>query len=203
MKRKKQVILLFLGIIIVGLGGFWYLTYSSLKNPFDEMGYSESKSINILNITSLSDVIGDDSVFDSSEQIFPVFDYSRDNLEEGETMKVFIGGTEDRTVEFLYLVNILDDDIYLGINYTYSSKNSTLTEECYLSDQTYDTEKTYKGEELLTQLIIYGKDVTWLKEVSQDVLEKKILGLWFEKGSSRYSLDNLGNLTIEYDKILE
>lgn len=34
------------------------------------------------------------------------------------------------------------------------------------------------------------------------VLEDDILGLWFKKGSSRYSLDNLGNLTITYDDVL-
>ncbi len=51
-------------------------------------------------------------------------------------------------------------------------------------------------------LSVYGKDLDWLQTTSQTVLEDDILGLWVKKGSHRYSLDNLGSLTITYDDVL-
>ena len=35
------------------------------------------------------------------------------------------------------------------------------------------------------------------------VTEQYILGTWFKNGSSRYSLKNLGNMKIEYNKLIE
>ena len=64
-------------------------------------------------------------------------------------------------------------------------------------------DKIYKGQQLLDQLATYGKDRTWLKKQSKKVVEQYILGTWFKNGSSRYSLKNLGDMKIEYDKLIE
>lgn len=63
--------------------------------------------------------------------------------------------------------------------------------------------KIYKGQQLLDQLAAYGKDRTWLKKQSKKVAEQYILGTWFKNGSSRYSLKNLGDMKIEYNKLIE
>jgi hypothetical protein len=42
-----------------------------------------------------------------------------------------------------------------------------------------------------------------LKKQSKKVAEQYILGTWFKNGSSRYSLKNLGDMKIEYNKLIE
>ena len=63
--------------------------------------------------------------------------------------------------------------------------------------------KIYKDQQLLDQLAAYGKDRTWLKKQSKKVTEQYILGTWFKNGSSRYSLKNLGDMKIEYNKLID
>ena len=45
---KKKVFLMLGFIIAVALSGYWFFVYRSLKNPFDDMYYSETESINII-----------------------------------------------------------------------------------------------------------------------------------------------------------
>ena len=63
--------------------------------------------------------------------------------------------------------------------------------------------KIYKDQQLLDQLAAYGKDRTWLKKQSKKVTEQYILGTWFKNGSSHYSLKNLGDMKIEYNKLID
>lgn len=94
----------------------------------------------------------------------------------------------------------LQKGVTLGFIFKYnSSKKLFSQEEIYLSKE--DT--TYKGQQLLDQLATYGKDRTWLKKQSKKVVEQYILGTWFRNGSSRYSLKNLGDMKIEYNKLIE
>ncbi|MBF0778971.1 TipC family immunity protein [Streptococcus cuniculi] len=43
----------------------------------------------------------------------------------------------------------------------------------------------------------YGLDANWIREKSDYMLYDVVLKRWFEKGSQRYSFDNLGNVKIE------
>ena len=63
--------------------------------------------------------------------------------------------------------------------------------------------KQSRGVIFLQKLATYGKDRTWLKKQSKKVAEQYILGTWFKNGSSRYSLKNLGDMKIEYNKLIE
>ena len=78
-------------------------------------------------------------------------------------------------------------------------KKAIVQEKVYLETDN----KIYKGQQLLDQLAAYGKDRTWLKKQSKKVAEQYILGTWFKNGSSRYSLKNLGDMKIEYNKLIE
>ena len=78
-------------------------------------------------------------------------------------------------------------------------KKAIVQEKVYLETDN----KIYKDQQLLDQLAAYGKDRTWLKKQSKKVTEQYILGTWFKNGSSRYSLKNLGNMKIEYNKLIE
>ena len=197
---KKKVFLMLGLVIVVALSGYWFSIYRSLKNLFDEMYYSETESINIVGLPTLSDVVGNQNHYDPVEQVVPILDYDQSLLEAKDNMMVFV--VEPIRLRFLFEREI-SDNVHLGIIYTYTVKQRKLSQRIYLSDQTEEeNEKTYHGDDLLTQLSAYGKDLDWLQTTSQTVLEDDILGLWFKKGSHRYSLDNLGDLTITYDDVL-
>ena len=78
-------------------------------------------------------------------------------------------------------------------------KKAIVQEKVYLETDN----KIYKDQQLLDQLATYGKDRTRLKNQSKKVAEQYILGTWFKNGSSRYSLKNLGDMKIEYNKLIE
>ena len=67
----------------------------------------------------------------------------------------------------------------------------------------YADDQEVEGSDFLKKLAAYGKDRTWLKKQSKKVAEQYILGTWFKNGSSRYSLKNLGDMKIEYNKLIE
>lgn len=190
---KKKVFLILGFIILVALSAYWVSVYRSLKNPFDEMIYSETQSTKVTLFTPLSTVVGSDRHFKASDD-FISLDYDENLLNNDESMYTFISPS---ILSFTYSVNI-EEDVKVVVAYSYRAKNATLTQSVHLSDQ----KKTYHGDDLLTQLSAYGKDLDWLQTTSQTVLEDDILGLWFKKGSHRYFLDNLGDLTITYDDVL-
>ncbi|MCY7152580.1 TipC family immunity protein [Streptococcus gallolyticus subsp. gallolyticus] len=194
---KKKVFLILGFIILVALSGYWVSVYRSLKNPFDEMIYSETQSTKVTLFTPLSTVIESDEHY-KADEVLSILSYDDSILDNGEQLDVFISPS---TLTFTYKLE-LEKQVYLGIFYTYDTDKSILTQSAYLSDQTEDeNKKTYHGDDLLTQLSAYGKDLDWLQSTSQTVLEDNILGLWFKKGSHRYSLENLGDLTITYDDV--
>lgn len=86
------------------------------------------------------------------------------------------------------------------MSFKYNSKKRALIQEkVYL----YEDDQTVEGSDFLQKLATYGKDRTWLKKQSKKVAEQYILGTWFKNGSSRYSLKNLGDMTIHYNELLE
>ena len=80
-----------------------------------------------------------------------------------------------------------------------SKKRALIQEKVYL----YEDNQTVEGSDFLQKLATYGKDRAWLRDQSKKVAEQYILGTWFKRGSSRYSLKNLGDMTIEYNELLE
>ena len=78
-------------------------------------------------------------------------------------------------------------------------KKAIVQEKVYLETDN----KIYKDQQLLDQLAAYGKDRAWLRNQSKKVAEQYILGTWFKNGSSRYSLKNLGDMKIEYNKLID
>ena len=86
------------------------------------------------------------------------------------------------------------------MSFKYDSANKVfLQRDVYL----YADDQEVEGSDFLKRLATYGKDRTWLKKQSKKVAEQYILGTWFKNGSSRYSLKNLGNMKIEYNKLIE
>ena len=94
----------------------------------------------------------------------------------------------------------LNENAYVRMFFEYDSTNKVfLQREVYL----YEDNQTVEGSDFLQKLASYGKDVTWLRNQSKKVAEQYILGTWFKNGSSRYSLKNLGDMTIQYNELVE
>lgn len=196
MKKRLKQFLWLSPILLFGL--YWLGIYLSLKNPMEEINYSENGGwMRYVMFKPYTETIGNDGIWKEDEG-FQTYTYS----------KGIVGGNEDLSVmmfrgtpNWTYMYDFeLEKGVTLGFIFKYdSSKKVFFQKEVYLSKE--DT--TYEGQQLLDQLATYGKDRTWLRDQSKKVAEQYILGTWFKNGSSRYSLKNLGDMKIEYNKLVE
>ena len=177
---------------------YWLGIYLSLKNPMEEINYSENGGwMRYVMFKPYTETIGNDGIWKENED-FQTYLYSKGIVDANEELSVMMfRGTPNWT--YMYDLQ-LEKGVTLGFIFKYdSSKKLFFQKEVYLSKE--DT--TYVGQQILDQLATYGKDRTWLKNQSKKVAEQYILGTWFKNGSSRYSLKNLGDMKIEYNKLIE
>ena len=196
MKRRLKYFLWLSPFLLFAL--YWLGLYLSLKNPMEEINYAENGGwMRYVMFKPYTETIGSDHIWKEDEG-FQMYPYS-DKI---------VGGQEDLSVmmfrgtsNWTYMYDFkLEKGVTLGFIFKYdSSKKLFFQKEVYLSKE--DT--TYEGQQLLEKLATYGKDRAWLRDQSKKVAEQYILGTWFKNGSSRYSLKNLGDMKIEYNKLIE
>ena len=196
MQKRLKRILWLTPIILFCL--YWLGIYLSLKNPMEEIVYSENGGVmRYITVKKFTQSIGSLRVWKEDEE-FQIYPYSEGIVSGDEQLSVLMfHDSSDWT--FRYEVDIAKD-VKVCFKFTYDpTKKIFRQEDLYLSKSGV----RYKGQQLLDQLATYGKDRTWLKKQSKKVAEQYILGTWFRNGSSRYSLKNLGDMKIEYDKLIE
>ena len=196
MKRRLKYFLWLSPFLLLAL--YWLGIYLSLKNPMEEINYSENGGwMRYVMFKPFTETIGNDGIWKEDEG-FQTYPYSKGIVDVNEELSVMMfRGTPNWT--YMYDLQ-LEKGVTLGFIFKYnSSKKLFFQKEVYLSKE--DT--TYEGQQLLEQLATYGKDRTWLKNQSKKVAEQYILGTWFKNGSSRYSLKNLGDMKIEYNKLID
>ena len=196
MKKHLKKFLWLSPFLLVAL--YWLGIYLSLKNPMEEINYAENGGwMRYVMFKPYTETIGNDGIWKEDED-FQTYPYSKGIVDVNEELSVMMfRGTPNWT--YMYDLQ-LEKGVTLGFIFKYnSSKKLFFQKEVYLSKE--DT--TYEGQQLLEQLATYGKDRTWLKNQSKKVAEQYILGTWFKNGSSRYSLKNLGDMKIEYNKLIE
>lgn len=177
---------------------YWLGIYLSLKNPMEEIVYSENDGLmRYVMFKPYTETIGNDGIWKEDED-FQTYPYSKGIVDVNEELSVMMfRGTPNWT--YMYDLQ-LEKGVTLGFIFKYnSSKKLFFQKKVYLSKE--DT--TYEGQQLLEQLAAYGKDRAWLKKQSKKVAEQYILGTWFKNGSYRYSLKNLGDMKIEYNKLID
>lgn len=164
----------------------------------EEIVYSENGGMmrNMI-VKSYTQTIGSEAPWKEDEG-FQTFPYSDKIVGGKEHLAVtMFRGTADWFYMYKYKLN---EKTSVNLIFEYNaSKKIFYQSDLYL---TID-ETSYEGQQLLDQLATYGKDRTWLKKQSKKVVEQYILGTWFRNGSSRYSLKNLGDMKIEYNKLIE
>uniref|UniRef100_UPI0025DA6798 TipC family immunity protein n=1 Tax=uncultured Streptococcus sp. TaxID=83427 RepID=UPI0025DA6798 len=195
MKKHLKKILWLTPILLFGF--YWLGIYLSLKNPMEEIVYSENGGLmRYVMFKPFTETIGNDGIWKEDEE-FQIYPYSEE----------IVGGQEDLSVmmfrdssEWVYWYKYrLDRNVSVRMTFKYNSKKRVFFQkEVYL----YADEKEIEGSEFLQKLATYGKDRAWLKKQSKKVAEQYILGTWFRNGSSRYSLKNLGDMKIEYNKLI-
>lgn len=196
MKKHLKQFLWLIPFLLLAL--YWLGIYLSLKNPMEEINYSENGGLmRYMMFKPYTETIGNDGIWKEDED-FQTYPYSKGIVDVNEELSVMMfRGTPNWT--YMYDLQ-LEKGVTLGFIFKYnSSKKLFFQKEVYLSKE--DT--TYVGQQILDQLATYGKDRTWLKNQSKKVAEQYILGTWFKNGSSRYSLKNLGDMKIEYNKLIE
>ena len=194
MKKHLKKFLWLSPFLLVAL--YWLGIYLSLKNPMEEINYAENGGwMRYVMFKPYTQIIGSDDTFQEGEG-HKTFSFSKNMFDDKQHLSVTVfKGTSD----WLYLYDHeLDSKTMIGFVYD-SHKKAIVQEKVYLETDN----KIYKGQQLLDQLAAYGKDRTWLKKQSKKVAEQYILGTWFKNGSSRYSLKNLGDMKIEYNKLIE
>ena len=177
---------------------YWLGIYWSLSNPMEEINYAENGGwMRYVMFKPFTETIGSDRIWKEDEG-FQMYPYSDD----------IVGGQEDLSVmmfrdssEWVYWYEYqLNENASVRMSFKYDSANKVfLQRNVYL----YADDQTVEGRDFLKKLSTYGKDRTWLKNQSKKVAEQYILGTWFKNGSSRYSLKNLGDMKIEYYKLIE
>ena len=196
MKKHLKKFLWLSPFLLVAL--YWLGIYLSLKNPMEEINYAENGGwMRYVMFKPFTETIGNDGIWKEDED-FQTYPYSKGIIGGNEELSVLMFR---ETPDWTYMYDLeLQKGVTLGFMFKYnSSKKLFFQKEVYLSKE--DT--TYEGQQLLEQLATYGKDRTWLKNQSKKVAEQYILGTWFKNGSSRYSLKNLGDMKIEYNKLIE
>ena len=196
MKKHLKKFLWLSPFLLFGL--YWVGIYLSLKNPMEEINYSENGGLmRYVMFKPFTETIGSDRIWKEDEG-FQMYPYS-DKI---------VGGQEDLSVmmfrnssEWVYRYKYqLKENVSVRMMFKYNSKKRALIqEEVYL----YADDQTVEGSDFLQRLATYGKDVTWLRNQSKKVAEQYILGTWFKNGSSRYSWKNLGDMKIKYNKVLD
>ena len=196
MKKHLKKFLWLSPFLLVAL--YWLGIYLSLKNPMEEIVYSENGGMmrNMI-VKSYTQTIGSEAPCKEDEG-FQTFPYS-DKI---------VGGQEDLSVmmfrnssEWVYRYKYqLKENVSVRMMFKYNSKKRALIQE---EVQLYADDQEVEGSDFLKKLAAYGKDRAWLKKQRKKVAEQYILGTWFKNGSSRYSWKNLGDMKIKYNKVLD
>ena len=194
MKKHLKKFLCLSPLLLLAL--YWLGIYLSLRNPMEEINYSENGGwMRYVMFKPYTQIIGSDDTFQEGEG-HKTFSFSKNMFDDKQHLSVTVfKGTSD----WLYLYDHeLDSKTMIGFVYD-SHKKAIVQERVYLETD----DKIYKRQQFLDHLAASGKDRSWLKKQSKKVAEQYILGAWFKNGSSRYSLKNLGDMKIEYNKLIE
>lgn len=196
MNKHQKHFLWLTPVLLFGL--YWLGIYLSLKNPMEEINYSENGGwMRYVMFKPYTETIGSDRIWKEDEG-FQTYPYSDEIVEGQEDLSVMMFRDSSEWVyRYKYQLN---KNAYVRMFFKYDSTNKVfLQRDVYL----YADDQTVEGSDFLKKLATYGKDCTWLENQSKKVAEQYILGTWFKNGSSRYSLKNLGDMKIEYNKLIE
>ncbi|BCP59535.1 TipC family immunity protein [Streptococcus parasuis] len=209
------------------------IKYNSLENVFLEMNYAEVYSGALKGLPDLSTVLGSPQSFREPDRIteLPVLVNAPDGgevsifvgLEQAFSIEYSkkLGNDTYLYIDYEYRdkkllgsieISNSDDSLAWGESGYWIDKKrgETVNLQEYLestywfsSSKGLPSLQLTEKEEVLNYLKTYGIDATWLREKSSYILNDVVLKTWFEKGSQRYSFDNLGDVKIIESSVLK
>ncbi|HEM3533745.1 TipC family immunity protein [Streptococcus suis] len=209
------------------------IKYNSLENVFLEMNYAEVYSGSLKGLPDLSTVLGSSQSFREPDRIteLPVLVNAPDGgevsifvgLEQAFSIEYSkkLGNDTYLYIDYEYRnkkllgsieISNSDDSLAWGESGYWIDKKrgETVNLQEYLestywfsSSKGLPSLQLTEKEEVLNYLKTYGIDATWLREKSSYILNDVVLKTWFEKGSQRYSFDNLGDVKIIESSVLK
>ncbi|HEM3570117.1 TipC family immunity protein [Streptococcus suis] len=207
--------------------------YNSLENVFLEMNYAEVYSGSLNGLPDLSTVLGSSQSFREPDQIIglridvDLFDNEslqvivginetfiveyRRLISENVYLYICYNYRERKLKETIEISNSDDSLAWVESGYWIDKKRGEAVnlQEHLESSYWFSSSKGLPSlqltekEEVLNYLKTYGIDATWLREKSSYILNDVVLKTWFEKGSQRYSFDNLGDVKIVESSVLK
>ncbi|HEM3523168.1 TPA: TipC family immunity protein [Streptococcus suis] len=209
------------------------IKYNSLENVFLEMNYAEVYSGALKGLPDLSTVLGSPQSFREPDQIIglgidvDLFDNEslqvivginetfiveyRRLISENVYLYICYNYRERKLKETFEISNSDDSLAWVESGYWIDKKRGEAVnlQEHLESSYWFSSSKGLPSlqltekEEVLNYLRTYGIDATWLREKSSYILNEVVLKTWFEKGSQRYSFDNLGDVKIVESSVLK
>ncbi|MBM7267958.1 TipC family immunity protein [Streptococcus sp. 2018037] len=207
--------------------------YNSLENVFLEMNYAEVYSGSLKGLPDLSTILGSPQSFREPDQIIglgidgDLFDNEslqvivginetfiveyRRLISENVYLYICYNYRERKLKETIEISNSDDSLAWAESGYWIDKKRGeTVNLQEYLestywfsSSKGLPSLQLTEKEEVLNYLKTYGIDAAWLREKSSYVLNDVVLKTWFEKGTQRYSFDNLGDVKIIESSVLK
>ena len=138
---------------------YWLGIYLSLKNPMEEIVYSENGGMmRYITVNRFTQSIGSLRVWKEDEG-FQTYSYSKGIIGENENLTVMMFRDSSEWVfRYKYYLN---ENVSVRLMFKYNSTNRALIqEEVYL----YADGQKVEGSDFLKKLAAYGKDRTWLKK---------------------------------------
>lgn len=207
--------------------------YNSLENVFLEMNYAEVYSGTLKGLPDLSTVLGSSQSFREPDQIIGlgidvdlvdneslqvivginetfIVEYRR-LISENVYLYICYNYRERKLKETIEISNSDDSLAWAESGYWIDKKRGEAVNLQEHLESTYwfssskglPSLQLTEKEEVLNYLKTYGLDATWLREKSSYILNDVVLKTWFEKGSQRYSFDNLGDVKIVESSVLK
>ena len=144
-------------ILLFGL--YWLGIYLSLKNPMEEINYSENGGwMRYVMFKPFTETIGNDGIWKDDEG-FQTYPYSDEIVGRQEDLSVMMFRDSS---EWVYWYKYqLNENAYVRMSFKYDSANKVfLQRDVYL----YADDQEVEGSDFLKKLAAYGKDRTWLKK---------------------------------------
>ncbi|MBF0786548.1 MULTISPECIES: TipC family immunity protein [unclassified Streptococcus] len=195
--KYLKIIIGFLSIPVMVIVGWYMVTYTSLKNPIDEMIYSEITRFKIVGVPEYSYVVNSPVSYDVTDNNhFTILNYRLKNLNKNESAYIYIDDL--KKFIFTYQFNLIDNKVLI-IEYSYQLADIEKT--IYIKDE--NNIRIAEYDNILKLLSENNLNKEWLRNRSNFVFHDMLLQPWFEKGSQRYSFEDLGNLKIEESELLK
>ena len=202
MKKRKFAFFSLLIVLLLSFSGFQYYKYQRVHNIFDEIYYEESDYHNYTFLwkgRAFYKLKGLKIVDNDSQEIsIHSIDYKSVDLPntiQSLGYYFYFGFQEMTKVGIEMRLRLPNTETTINVDYLYDLNNQQLERFMWYHDE--KSVRYYRQSQVETFLAQHGKTVEDIRKEADDVLRNKVLKDWTSIYSSRFSLDNWGEVTVK------